>query len=266
MRRLPYRRTPLLACAVAVLLATAASCGPERSASDTTATTASTLTTATLAPLTTSTTTTSSTSDQRTIRVTALGQAEGTPGALVLMLGVEVFGTSTAEALSTLAAKATTLTAFLRQYGIDGADVQTTGLWAYPMYGDYSGDMPAVSGYQAGETFSVKVDDLTAAAPLLDGATFAIADALRLQGLTWVVDDSEARQQRARLDAIDRARRQAKQLATAAGLTLGPILSIDEANGNALSGYYGGAGMEAMPIAPGSLTVSTQVTITFSAA
>ncbi len=260
MRRLPYRRTPLLACAVAVLLATAASCGPERSASDTTATTA------TLAPLTTSTTTTSSTSDQRTIRVTALGQAEGTPDALVLMLGVEVFGTSTAEALSTLAAKATTLTAFVRQYGIDDADVQTTGLWAYPMYGDYSGNMPAVSGYQAGETFSVKVDDLTAAAPLLDGATFAIADALRLQGLSWVIDDSEALQQRARLDAIDRARRKAEDLAAASGLTLGPILSIDESNGAAMSNYYGGAGMEAMPIAPGSLTVSTQVTITFAAA
>lgn len=261
MRRPSHRRTHLATCAAVIVLTTAASCGPERSASDTTAGTAAT----TVTTLTTTATTTPSTTDQRTIRVTALGQAQGTPDALVLMLGVEVFGTSTAEALSTLAAKAATLTAFLRQYGIDDTDVQTTGLWAYPFYADYSGAVPTVSGYQAGETFSVKVADLGAAAPLLDGATFAIADALRLQGLSWVIDDPSVLQQRARLEAIDDAEQQAAALASAAGLTLGPIVSVDESNGAAMTGYYGGAGMEAMPIAPGSLTVSTQVTITFAA-
>lgn len=249
------RRVPFAATVAAVVLATAASCGPAPAATESSA---ASISAPEPGPAPAAT-------DTRTIRVTAIGQAEGTPDAVVLMLGVEVTGTSTAEALSTLAARATTLTTFLRQYGIDDADVATTGLWAYPLYGDYSGTSPEVTGYQAGETFSVKVTDLGAAAPLLDGATFAVADALRLQGLSWVIDDSDALQRQARTAAIEQARRHAAELADAGGLRLGSILAIDEGGASTGSGYSGDMAAEGLPLAPGSATVSVQVTVTFAA-
>jgi uncharacterized protein YggE len=202
----------------------------------------------------------------RSITVTALGSAEGSADSLVLTLGVEVFGATTGEALSSLAAKAGTLTEFLRQYGVADSDVQTTGLWAYPTYGNYSGaGTPPINGYQASETFSVRVADLAAAGPLLDGATFAITDALRLQGMAWEMNDDSTLDEAARADAFDRAERQATDLADTAGLALGEIVALDEtpATDQVL---YASMSAEGIPFNPGSLTRYALVTVTYSVA
>jgi uncharacterized protein YggE len=184
----------------------------------------------------------------------------------VLSLGVEVFGASTGEALANLAAKAGTLTEFLRQYGIADTDVQTTGLWAYPTYGNYSGvGTPAISGYQASESFSVRVADLAAAGPLLDGATFAITDALRLQGMAWEMNDDSTLVEAARADAFDRAERQATDLADTAGLALGEIVALDETPASDQM-LYASMSAEGIPFNPGSLTRYVLVTVTYSVA
>ena len=266
--RPPLRPHPfaLRSAAVLALLVTASACSTLRSASDSTGSTSpsavasegsSTAATAAMPPV-------SSVPGQRTITVTATGRAEGTADSLLLAVGVEVFGASTGEALAALTEKATALTDFFRQYGIADADVQTTGLWAYPMYGNYSGvGTPTISGYQASETFSVRVDDLAAADPLLDGATFTITDALRLQGMTMEVRDETALDDAARTDAIARADDQATVLADAAGLPLGEIVSIDESTPG--SQYlFGDASAEGIPFSPGTLTRTVQVRVTYA--
>jgi len=253
----------LSSTAVLALVVGAAGCSTLRRAGDATVATAD----ATAAAVTTTSTPPATTDPTpRTITVTALGSAEGSPDSLVLSLGVEVFGATTGEALANLAAKAGTLTTFLREYGIADADVQTTGLWAYPTYGNYSGvGTPAINGYQASETFSVQVDDLAAAGPLLDGATFAITDALRLQGMAWEMNDDDALIHDARTDAIDRAERQAKDLADTAGLTLGEIVAVDEAPASDQM-LYASMSAEGIPFNQGSLTRFVLVTVTYSVA
>ena len=253
----------LCSTAVLALVVGAAGCSTLRRAGDATVATAD----ATAAAVTTTSTTPATTDPTpRTITVTALGSAEGSPDSLVLSLGVEVFGASTGEALANLAAKAGTLTKFLREYGIADADVQTTGLWAYPTYGNYSGvGAPSINGYQASETFSVRVADLAAAGPLLDGATFAITDALRLQGMAWEMNDDDALIHAARTDAIDRAERQANDLADTAGLTLGEIVAVDEAPASDQM-LYASMSAEGIPFNPGSLTRFVLVTVTYSVA
>ena len=253
----------LCSTAVLALVVGAAGCSTLRRAGDATVATAD----ATAAAVTTTSTTPATTDPTpRTITVTALGSAEGSPDSLMLSLGVEVFGASTGEALANLAAKAGTLTKFLREYGIADADVQTTGLWAYPTYGNYSGvGAPSINGYQASETFSVRVADLAAAGPLLDGATFAITDALRLQGMAWEMNDDDALIHAARTDAIDRAERQANDLADTAGLTLGEIVAVDEAPASDQM-LYASMSAEGIPFNPGSLTRFVLVTVTYSVA
>lgn len=254
----------LRSTAVLALLVGAAGCSTLRRDSDATVATAD----AAAAEVTTTTSTSPATSDptSRTITVTALGSAEGSPDSLVLSLGVEVFGATTGEALSSLAAKAGTLTEFLRQYGVADSDVQTTGLWAYPTYGNYSGvGTPAISGYQASESFSVRVADLAAAGPLLDGATFAITDALRLQGMAWEMNDDSTLVEAARADAFDRAERQATDLADTAGLALGEIVALDETPASDQM-LYASMSAEGIPFNPGSLTRYVLVTVTYSVA
>ena len=262
-RRQHHVLLTLSSTAVLALVVGAAGCSTLRRAGDATVATAD----ATAAAVTTTSTPPATTDPTpRTITVTALGSAEGSPDSLVLSLGVEVFGATTGEALANLAAKAGTLTTFLREYGIADADVQTTGLWAYPTYGNYSGvGTPAINGYQASETFSVQVDDLAAAGPLLDGATFAITDALRLQGMAWEMNDDDALIHDARTDAIDRAERQAKDLADTAGLTLGEIVAVDEAPASDQM-LYASMSAEGIPFNQGSLTRFVLVTVTYSVA
>jgi uncharacterized protein YggE len=102
----------LCSTAVLALVVGAAGCSTSRQAGDATVATAD----AAAAEVTTTTPAPPATSDPtpRTITVTALGSADGSPDSLVLSLGVEVFGASTGEALANLAAKAGTLTTFLR--------------------------------------------------------------------------------------------------------------------------------------------------------
>jgi uncharacterized protein YggE len=112
---------------------------------------------------------------------------------------------------------------------------------------------------------SVQVDDLAAAGPLLDGATFAITDALRLQGMAWEMNDDDALIHDARTDAIDRAERQAKDLADTAGLTLGEIVAVDETPASDQM-LYASMSAEGIPFNPGSLTRYVLVTVTYSVA
>jgi uncharacterized protein YggE len=100
---------------------------------------------------------------------------------------------------------------------------------------------------------------------LLDGATFAITDALRLQGMAWEMNDDDALIHAARTDAIDRAERQAKDLADTAGLTLGEIVAVDEAPASDQM-LYASMSAEGIPFNTGSLTRFVLVTVTYSVA
>jgi uncharacterized protein YggE len=263
MRR--YRRPVLLpVLPLLAFLVGAAGCSTLRRADDATGATAD----AAATEVTTATSTPPAPSDPtpRTITVTAVGSAAGSADSLVLALGVEVFGAGTGEALTNLATKAGMLTEFLRQYGVADTDVQTTGLWAYPTYGTYTGvGTPPINGYQASESFSVRVDDLAAAGPLLDGAAFTINDALRLQGMAWEMSDDATVAHAARTDAIERAERQASDLADTAGLTLGEVVAVDETPASDQM-MYSSLSAQGIPFNPGSLTRYVQVTVTYSVA
>lgn len=203
---------------------------------------------------------------QRTITVTALGRATGRPGALALQLGVEVFGDGTGATLQALSSAAESLTDFMRDFGITDDDIQTSSLWASPNYGmPTSAGQPSITGYQASETFTVRIADIESAAVLLDGAAMAVGDAFRLHGLSWTLTDTDPLLAAARRDGVERARRQAGELADATGLTLGEVQTV---TGNAIDNPYLSYGpmAEGIPFNAGTQEVYTQVTVTFTAA
>lgn len=198
------------------------------------------------------------------VTVAAIGEARGVPDSVTVAIGVETTAPTTAEVLKALSQKSNDLIAFLRQSGIPEENLQTTNLTAYPMYGEYlpGGGTPPIVGYVAGVTVNVQADDIDKASTLIDGAAFAVGDALRVQGLSWSIRDRDTLLATARADAIDHAREQAGQFATAAGWTLGSIVSIDETVG---AYNYGQGEMGGYPLNPGSQQLQVNVTVVFDA-
>lgn len=202
----------------------------------------------------------------RTITVTAVGHAHGQPDSLTLLIGAEVTAPTVAEALAELSTKLTNLLGFLGDSGVPGEDIQTAWLSTYPMYDGGGGGVSRITGYQASVAVNVRVGDLDAAGSLVDGATFVLGDALRLHGISWTIVDSDPLLSTARADGVERARRQAEQIAQAAGLELGALRSIDEGGGTPGTTYAdaGGDG-EGLPLSPGSQAVTVTVRAVFEA-
>ena len=103
---------------------------------------------------------------------------------------------------------------------------------------------------------------------LLDEAVNAGANSIN--GVTFYVDDQTAAASEARRLAVEDARTKAEELAAAAGLTLGSVLSIAEGTVSPMPPpMYAGAGGEmamaeaAVPVQPGSSTVAVDVSMTF---
>ena len=87
-----------------------------------------------------------------------------------------------------------------------------------------------------------------------------------IYGISFYVEDTTEPTNQARTLAVEKARAQAEQLATAAGLTLGRILTISESYGGAPIYYDSMAGQKAgggAPIQAGTSEVVVDVHITY---
>jgi uncharacterized protein len=151
----------------------------------------------------------------------------------------------------------------IKEKGVAPEDLQTSQLSIYPSYDDKG----AVTGYQVSNMVTAKLRDIAGAGALIDAAGQAAGDAVRVQQLAFSIDDDSDLRANARADAVRRAQAQAKQMADAAGIALGPIHSITESTTSnpviypqaAMASQDAAAG--AVPIEAGSqeLRVSVQV-------
>lgn len=107
--------------------------------------------------------------------------------------------------------------------------------------------------------------DISTAGALIDAVGAAAGDAVRVNGISFSIDDDSALRAQARADAVHRAQAQAQQMAEAAGAQLGAIHSITETPAVITYDYAAAAPMAAsagaMPIEAGTqaLTVTVQV-------
>jgi uncharacterized protein YggE len=201
---------------------------------------------------------------QRAISVTATGTATGTPDTLTVQLGVQTQATTAGAALSANNTKANALIAALTKQGIAKKDLATSDLAIYPTYSDNGS---SITGYQVTNTVTATLRDVAKAGAVIDAAARAAGDAIRLNQVGFSFDDESALRAAARADAVKQGLAQAKQLATAAGVTLGPIVSITEDSGTAMpQPMYERAAADSgasMPVLSGQsqLTVTVQMVV-----
>ena len=195
------------------------------------------------------------------ITTRGLGTVTRAPDTVTIVLGVQTRGPSGKGALDANTAKATALINVLKSKGVAAADVQTSQLTVSPTSDPASG---RITGYEVTNQITAKLHDIGAAGGLIDAAGEAAGDAVRVQQLSFSIGDDSAARAQARADAVRQAQAHAKQLAEAAGATLGRVRSITEVAVNPPTGVGGARAPQAaapVPIEPGTqeLTVAVEV-------
>ena len=200
----------------------------------------------------------------RQITVTGQGEASAEPDMATLSIGVEVQAKTPGKALADNAERMTAVMGRLKEAGIAEKDLRTSQLGVWPVYSERNQPQRIV-GYRASNQLSVIIRDIDRLGGVLDQA---VADgANRVNGPSFSVADPEPLLAEARDAAVSDAIAKAERYAAAAGVTLGDVLSIDEAGGGV---PFPGRQMraEAMaastPIAPGESSLSASVTMTFA--
>jgi len=200
----------------------------------------------------------------RTIDVSGTGVVRGTPDVLDLVLGIEVRAKGAADALRRNSELLRKVLDVLHDAGVEDDDIQTAALSIWPVTDD---DGNTVIGYSVSNTVHVTLRDLDSAGTVVDDATTVAGDEIVVHDVSFSFDDNSRLVARARAEAVRQARSQAEQLAEAAGVTLGRLLSIDETStppSPALrAGDAGGSTEAAVPIEPGSQGLSVHVELRY---
>lgn len=198
----------------------------------------------------------------RTITVVGTGQVRGTPDVADLVLGVSGRAGSAAEVMARIADRAQKVIDALHDAGVSDDDIQTADLSVQPVLDDDG----KVTGYEASNTVSVRIRDLSRAGAIVDAAAAKAGDDIRVQGITFSIDDDSTLLAAARTKATKRARAQAEQLASGADVEVGEVRSITESSSSVPLTYAGDAAERAAstPVMPGSQTLSVQATVVFA--
>jgi len=204
----------------------------------------------------------SAASRSRTITVVGTGEVRGTPDVADLVLGVSGRAGSAAEVMSRIADRAQKVIDALHGAGVSDDDIQTADLSVQPVFDDDGN----VKGYEASNTVSVRIRDLSKAGAIVDAAAANAGDDIRVQGISFSIDDDSALLAAARTKATKRAKAQAEQLASGADVEVGEVRSISESTGSIPLTYAGDAAKAAAgtPVMPGSQTLSVQATVVFT--
>lgn len=202
------------------------------------------------------------TDGSRVIVVKAVGKVTGTPDTVSIQIGVQTTAPTAGAALDANSAKANAVIAVLKGKGVADPDLQTSDLSISPTYTD-SGN--TITGYQVTNTLTVTLHGIDRAGAIIDAAQSAAGDAIRINQLSFSIDDSSSLRTAARTDAVKQATASATELAAAAGVALGQVVSITEDPDNGtVTPIYAAADSAAggsVPIQAGSqdLTVTVQM-------
>ncbi|HEY5115104.1 MAG TPA: SIMPL domain-containing protein [Nakamurella sp.] len=197
----------------------------------------------------------------------ATGTISGTPDVVTVVIGVQTQSASAQTALDDNNKRAADVIAVLKESGVAPADLQTSQLSVNPSY-DEKGQL--ITGYQVTNMVTAKLRDISTAGAVIDAAGKTAGDAVRVQQLSFSIDDDSALRAEARADAVKRAQAQAKQMADAAGIQLGAIRSITETPVAMPAVYPSLAAADSaagsVPIEPGSQELSVVVQVVYAIA
>jgi uncharacterized protein YggE len=202
------------------------------------------------------------------LTVQASGNATATPNLLTLDIGVDVSDPTASAALSDANDKATALSNTLQLVGVSKADIQTTNFSIQPNFATNG----TITGYRVTNSVHVKLHNLSASGAVIDAAARSAGNAIRINGLTFSVDDTTTVDGTARADGIQVAADHARSMASAAGESISGVCSITDSTTNypitssfdQASAGAGALSASQVPVQPGTQQTTAQVTVVYA--
>ena len=199
--------------------------------------------------------------------ITARGDVRRVPDVAVISAGVVTNAVDAASAMRDNAGRMSRVLAALKQAGVASKDISTSSVNLAPQYRYVENEAPAIIGYQASNQVTIRFRDIAKSGTILDALVKEGAN--QINGPTLMIDKPEAAQDEARVAAIKAARARADLYATALGMKVKRIVSINESEG-----YSGGpvpvmamrqmdAASAKTEIMPGEQSIGVNVSVVF---
>lgn len=202
-----------------------------------------------------------------TLSLTGTGSVMVTPDTATISVGVETEDQTAGPALAANTERAGAVIAALKAAGVEARDIQTSNFSVQPVYSDrksLSSGAPRIAGYRVTNQVMARVRVLDDLGAILDKVVSTGAN--RINNISFsVAEDGDARD-KARARAVEDATRKAQIYAEAAGVSLGPILSISETEqgGGPRPMMMEARAMAApVPIEAGTAAITARVNITW---
>lgn len=207
---------------------------------------------------------------QRLITLNGHGEVQKTPDMAIVNIGVTTTAETAREALASNTENMAKVLASITASGVDSKDIRTSDFSVNPRidYGSSSSSSsqePKTTGYDVVNNVTVTLRKVDGLGNLLDAVVQAGSN--RINGIQFGVSDADTALDTARGAAVADARRKAEIYASAAGVSLGNVVSISEA----ATGYQPvvmrakaiAADASPVPIANGEQTLATDVNVTW---
>lgn len=207
--------------------------------------------------------------DAGTITVVGEGEVTIEPDIARANIGVEVSGSTVAEASAESRALIQAILTVLEEQGIDPKDIQTSNFNIYAeRYGSEGPLADDEIQYRVNNMVSVVIRDLDRVGAILDAAIEAGANSIN--GISFQVEDPSSVESDARQSAVEDARAKAEELASLTGVGIGSVISISEivdsggglyrGNFDAVSNAMGGGGDG---FSPGELSLVMRLQVSY---
>ena len=162
------------------------------------------------------------------VSVRATGRAAVKPDTVFVNVGVEARDPALAAATADASRRMTATLARLKALGVAEADIVTVGYSVDPIPAQRRSeeDPVRIAAYRVANVVRVRIRDVAAAGSIVDGAVAAGANTVSARQFT--VSEPARAEREARAKAVALAAAKARELAEAAGVPLGQVLSIEE--------------------------------------
>jgi uncharacterized protein YggE len=163
--------------------------------------------------------------------VSGLGKTTAAPDIVILTIGVESQQKTVAQAQKDAVEAMSNVMQVLKSSGIADKDIQTSqyNIQQVTRWDDKQNTYEVI-GYKVSNIVNAKIRNIEKAGSIIDSAAASGGDLIRVNGISFSVDDPAPFYKIAREKAVLYAMEKAKQMAQLSGVKLGKLLYVNESN------------------------------------
>ncbi|HEY9286566.1 MAG TPA: SIMPL domain-containing protein [Candidatus Dormibacteraeota bacterium] len=208
------------------------------------------------------------TAAQAAVIVTGSATIDVIPDVARLVVSIQTTAPTASQAESQNAAAADSAMSHIERAGIASVDIKTLGMQVWPQY-DYRSSPQVLTGFTATQTLQVTIRNLSRIGAVIDAAV--AGGATSVQGITYDITDHSAASAQALAKAVADAQVKARAMANAAGIRLGPVVSITDIESTPypfpiIRAATASAGSSGTQVSPPDVQLTVSVTVGWSIA